>query len=168
MKSELTVRRYSPTWGTHIPVLIRALEISQGPVLELGVGVWSTPVLHMMCENSRRMLHSYEDDPEWYKAHRTFITKRHSVSHVERWERVPIEGTHWGVVFVDHAAHRRAIDAWRARGVADYVMIHDSNAYNDRHYHYDRIYPAFKYRYNFRRLTPNTTVLSNFKDLSLL
>lgn len=162
------VRRYSPTWATHMPILIRVLELSKGPVLELGMGIYSTPLLHILCENTHRELASYEDNLPWYEAHANYRSKHHSINLVSKWERVPIEKTHWGLVFIDHADKRRAIDAWRARDVADYVILHDSNDYNEKAYHYSRIYPSFKYRYNFRRLSPNTTILSNthtFSDL---
>lgn len=159
------VTRYSPTWATHIPILIKVMELSHGPVLELGMGIYSTPLLHILCQNSHRELASYEDVPHWYEAHKNYRTRKHSINLVDKWERVPIEKTHWGVVFIDHADNRRAIDAWRAR-YADYVILHDSNDHNEKAYHYSRIYPSFKYRYNFRRLSPHTTVLSNFFDLA--
>lgn len=160
------VSRYSPTWATHIPMLIKIMERSHGPVLELGMGIYSTPLLHILCENTHRFLASYEDHVGWYESHHSYRSKNHTINLVSKWERVPIEKTHWGLVFIDHADKRRAIDAWRARD-ADYVILHDSNDYNEKAYHYSRIYPAFKYRYNFKRLSPYTTVLSNSNTLDL-
>ena len=46
-----------------------------------------------------------------------------------------------------------------------YVIIHDSNGRYKNHYHYDKIYPLFKYKYDFTQEFPSTCVLSNFVKL---
>ena len=33
-------------WATHLPALTATVAATSGPILECGVGIWSTPILH--------------------------------------------------------------------------------------------------------------------------
>ena len=165
------VTGYDPSWGSHIPTLIDVFNNSQGPVLELGVGPFSTPLLHTLCLDNKRLLVSYENDPEYFKMHLSFADKFHQLKLVDDWDKIDIENTHWGLAFVDQRpAQRRIVDIKRLVNNADYIVIHDSEPSQTGLYHYDLIYPLFKYRLDYI-LRPNyahTTVLSNLKDLTKL
>src|ERR1035437_8587915 len=104
-----TIRRYNPAWGSHMPILIKVLDISKGPVLELGMGVFSTPLLHMLCVDKKRVLVSYENDKSYVDSHNGFMTDMHQIKFVENWDDADIESTRWGVVLVDHAPGGRRI-----------------------------------------------------------
>ena len=52
---------------TYIPALVRALEMVEGEVLELGAGVNSTFFLHWMCECQGRKLVTYENNKSYYE-----------------------------------------------------------------------------------------------------
>lgn len=161
--------RYNPAWSSHLPVLIKVLGLSKGSVLEFGIGMFSTPVLHWLCLDSDRELVSYENNLEYFNQNKRFITDNHKINFVEDWDRINIENIHWGVVFIDHnPMERRKIDIKRLANKADYIIIHDSQWKEDCYYHYKEIYPLFKYRYDYTKQKPFTTVLSNFKDLSIL
>ena len=159
---------YGPHWATHMPILAKIIQISNGPVLELGIGIFSTPLLHAMCDAEKRLLDSYEDNHKWVDGHKMFISNLHKITLISNWDNVPIEKRHWGVVFIDHFEPRRAVDAKRAAQYADYVVLHDSNARYNIQYHFDTVYPLYKYRYIFDHIHPHTTVLSNFKNLENL
>jgi len=59
----MNVRQLKPSEGSHIPVLIKILNISEGPVLELGTGLNSTPVIHWICNGqNQRHIESYESN----------------------------------------------------------------------------------------------------------
>ena len=47
-------------------VVSRFLEETEGPVLELGMGLYSTPLLDLLCHEEKRELVSYDDDKEWF------------------------------------------------------------------------------------------------------
>lgn len=158
--------KYNPNWGSHMSVLIKAIEATSGPVLELGVGLFSTPLIHMMCEDLGRKVVSYEGNKGWADNHGNFVSKNHEIHHVENWDKVDVESTHWGLVFVDHDDGRRALEAIRVAKNADLVVIHDSDDCNEKHYHYSTVYPHYKYRLDYRKAIPNTTVLSNVIDLT--
>lgn len=161
--------QYREAGGSHIPILTKVMALSDGPVLEMGMGPFSSPILHWLCLDKKRQLFSYENNPNWFKKNSVFKRHFHKVTFVENWDDVDIENVHWGVVFIDHAPNdRRIVDIKRIANKADYIIMHDSGDYQDEHYRYNEIYPLFKYRYNYERQKPYTTVVSNFKDLSNL
>lgn len=161
--------QYRPAGASHIPILVKVLGLSDGPVLEMGMGPFSTPILHWLCLDKKRQLFSYENNPRWFEKNKVFETNLHKVNFVEDWDKVDMDNIHWSVVFIDHApSDRRIVDIKRIVNKADYVIMHDSGDYQDEHYRYSEIYPLFKYRYNYMRQKPYTTIVSNFKDLSIL
>lgn len=163
--TKIVVKKYNPNFGTHIPVLIKILEISVGPVLELGMGVFSTPLLHTLCAKNNRLLVSFESDQDYVRGHRDFRTDLHKINFVENWDDVKIEDEKWGVVFIDHdPTSRRHIEARALANTAKFVVIHDSEP--NRNCKYDEIYHLFKYRFDYKESTPWTTILSNFVDLT--
>jgi len=153
-------KRYS----THIPMLIKAVQLSQGPVVEFGSGMFSTPILHWLCMESGRPLETYENYGSYFNLVSQFADKNHKIVLVDDWDKIVL-GQHYGVVFIDHLTIRRSIDALRVKDIADYVVLHDSQT---DHYSYSKVYPGFKYIYHWKKERPWTTVLSNFKDLSNL
>lgn len=158
--------RFSPGWASHLPVLIRVLQISEGPVLELGSGIFSTPVMHWLCLETKRQLVTYENVPGYFRMNRKFGHGSHEIKLVEDWDKAPIEAQHWGVAFVDHEpAERRKVEIARLAKIADYVIVHDTEPENDSEYGFIKnSFPLFKYTYHHRRYKPHTSVLSNFTD----
>jgi len=54
-------------YGTHLAPLIKAVSKTDGDILELGMGVFSTPFLHYTAILSNRKLVSIENDKSWAK-----------------------------------------------------------------------------------------------------
>jgi sensor histidine kinase YesM len=149
-------------------MLIKCVERSTGPILELGMG-YSTMILHNLCELDKRKVYSYENDPKWYVENLIYRADYHHQILVTDWDEIDIEDKYWSVVLIDHRpAKRRRVDALRVKDWADYVILHDSEPEIDRFYGYKRIYQHFKNIHHDTRQRPYTTVLSNFKDLSTL
>ena len=160
--------------GSHLPILMKLLNITDGPVLELGMGLFSTPFLHWACFDSHRTLLSCETRSK-FNDFWNFTDKRelcndysyHEFNFVEDWDALDLS-RHWSVVLVDHApGPRRKEEIKRLAHNADYIVVHDTDDKNDWHYKYSEVYPLFKYRYD-TKCYPQTTVLSNTKDLSNL
>lgn len=167
--------------GSHLPILIEIMAATDGPVLELGMGLFSTPYLHWACYDTRRKLVSYEskesfnnlfvfDDPREVG---NKYEEYHQIIYVpdNKWDEVDLFAEHWSVVLVDHApGRRRRVEINRLSIHADYILVHDSDDLpkHKEHYRFDEIYPLFKYRYDYDKVFPRTTVLSNFKDLTWL
>lgn len=149
---------------SYLPALIRCVEMTTGPILELGMG-YSTMILHNMAESTKRKIVSYENDPKWYVENLDYKSDFHQIRLVNEWENIDIEDKYWSVVLVDHRpAFRRRDEAMRVKDTADYVIIHDSQPEINRFYGYTKIYPHFKYVYHYTNTSPQTTILSNFRD----
>ena len=157
-------------FGSHLPILIKALSLTHGPALEMGMGMSSSIVMHWMCATEKRQLVSYENSYEYWRGWgRHFERGRghefHKVVHIKDWSEADIEHP-WDVAFLDHnPAERRKEDIKRLANLAQYIIIHDSEGRRDKGYRYSEIYSLFKWRYNYTLYLPQTTILSNFVDL---
>jgi len=154
--------------GTHLPALIKAVMASDGPILELGTGLFSTPFLHYACYENKRELVSYDNEIDYYEFNKPFENDYHKVIFVEDWDKIDLS-KHWSVALVDHhPGSRRRFEIARLANNVDYVIVHDTQPRSGSRYKYSRVFPLFKYRRDFGREKPLTTVLSNFKDLKNL
>lgn len=145
---------------------MKIVQMTEGPILELGGGTFSTPYLHWMCFPNRK-LYTFENERDFFYPHiEQYKADFHEVIFVEDWDKIDISG-HWSVVLVDHHPNeRRKVEITRLANSADYIVVHDTEGRHDHKYRYSEIYHLFKYRYDFQKAYPFTTVLSNFKDLS--
>lgn len=152
--------------GSHLPVLADIVLKTNGAVLEMGMGLNSTPLLHWVCTAHQRQLVSLENDIKWIEPNKAFENEFHKVELIKDWDKAKIDSTHWSVVLIDHRpALRRKVDAVRLKNRANFILLHDSEPEINRFYGYSRVYPHFKYVYHYRKVKPFTTVLSNFINI---
>lgn len=141
--------------GSHIPVLVEYVLKTDKPVVELGSGWYSTPLLSWLCFDRGLDFSSYESDMSWV------IGLDGMTLHVNSYDDAPLE-RELGIVFIDHApAERRIVDIKRVKDNADYVIVHDTEPSEESAYHYSEIYDLFKYKKVYDKHLPHTTVLSN-------
>ena len=156
---------------SHLPVLTKILMMTSGPVLELGGGLFSTPVLHWLCINQNRKLITYEDSKEYFDLLTSFNYENHEVIFVEDWDKIDIDKK-WDVAFIDHRGFgnglRRGKDAIRLAKLANYVILHDTCGRDEKKYGYREAYKHFKYKNQYNKYRPRTSVLSNFVDVTKL
>lgn len=152
---------------TYMPVLIKVIQNSTGKVAELGTGLFSTPLIHWLCQD--REVESYEAYKHYHDFAKLFKTTKHDIIYVKDWDTQEY-GEHYGVVFIDHTIprrkHTRGDDALKFKDKADYIVLHDAGENSNPKYGYDKVYKEFKYVKHFTYDEPNTTVVSNTKDLS--
>jgi hypothetical protein len=145
-------------WSTHMPMLIKTVQMTNGPVLELGAGIFSTPLLHWLCAESQRKLVTYETNLEYLNFARGYRSRTHQiVDSLDKMAKI-----HWSVVLIDGIAYSRVPAAIKLKDSADYIILHDSD---HSAYGYDNVYPHFKFVYHWKFCKPWTTVVSNFKEL---
>jgi len=147
------------TKGTHFPVLAACVARTSGPVLELGCGDYSTPLLHLLCNG--RPLVSMDHDSTWLYRYKDLETPWHTFRLVKDWaaEKI-IDETEWGVAFVDHApAQRRVHEIRRLKERAEYIVVHDTEDPAGI-YNYAALLPEFKFRYDCKRWPTWTSVVS--------
>jgi len=167
-------------WGNHLPMLLSVIGRTWGPILEYGMGNYSTPILHEICKAMDKKLISIEEnDYEWFKKFEKYDSEFHDLHFLQGKELDDVNFNNidcrWGVVLIDHDNKRRAVDLLKYKNTADFIVMHDTELGADYHL-YNRnnsledVFNTFKYRYNYRKLSPapNTTVVSNFYDLEFL
>jgi hypothetical protein len=153
--------------ASHIPLLVRVFDISEGDVLEIGTGYFSTLILHWLAEMTKRHVYSYENSEYWYNRAKKYESTYHHIIYCKSWDEADFDKKYWGLVFVDHEpGKRREIEMVRLANMADYIIMHDSNIDKNRNWNYDYINSLFKYRYDYTKMIPWTTVFSNTKKLS--
>ncbi len=166
-------------YGSHFPILAAAvarvtrrtdLERLHLPILELGSGDWSTPMLHYMCAVEKTLV-TADTDAKWLEKYRAYESAEHKLHHVERWENWPVLEQHfWGVAFVDCAPGG---DRWklikRLQGHAHFIVAHDSERDygTGANYEYEKIRPLFKHVTEWRRFRPYTLILSDIEPFEI-
>lgn len=158
--------------GSHIPVLVKLIQHIDKPVVELGMGWNSTPLLHWMCKEKKIDIVSLETDPEWIKNFDSFKSKSHFIALVERdWNLFVIDSfipyNELGLVFIDHRpARKRRSSVKFFADKADFILLHDSELADNPAYKYTSIYGNFKYKYEYKSVgKPYTMILSNKYDI---
>jgi len=155
-------------WGSHIPVLIKLFEHTKGDVLELGMGVYSTPLLFWLCVDANRKLVSYDNDERYFNMVGRNNNSFHEAHLITDWNFIDIEKK-WDIVFIDaNPMDTRAKLAKQVANLATFVVLHDTQPKEEMYYHYEEIYPMFRSKYTYTKFMPYTTVLSNFESLDFL
>lgn len=180
---------YDMGYYSHYPVLARALAMTTGPVLELGMGWGSTPLLHAMCANKRDLI-SFETDPQWLARFQPLAygpedieeyflgLSCHQFELAGDWKAWMNSGwptmQHWSVVFIDCAPGEIRKDlALKLKDHAEFVILHDAetDGYYGKggggNYRYYEIDHLWKYKEVYRLLQPATLILSDTRPFGL-
>ena len=111
--------------GTHLPLLLSAILESTGPVLEIGCGHCSTPLLHAVCGMLERELWSVESDPGWLD----LFSSRYAGSGHHFAAEPPAMRERWGAVLIDQSPGSDRINSILSLvDHADYLIVHDVQA----------------------------------------
>lgn len=157
---------YRKGWSTHMPVLINLFNIADGPVMEVGSGVYSTPLLHWLCHPTKRKLVSYETNIEFIGLAKEYQSKYHKIVPIDDYGNIPISDR-YSIIFIDNDGSNRVETAIRLGGIADYIVIHDTNASSIKE-DFRSLKKSFKYYRDYEFARPWTGVASNVKPLDLL
>jgi predicted O-methyltransferase YrrM len=151
--------------GTHICSLVTAVTRTDGPVLEIGSGDFSTPVLHAICKSQGRFLLTLDNQSRWLNYFRDLESSSHVLHYAPALlEFLKKNESHWSVVFIDHApAYERGIALHLLQKKADVFVLHDSESQG---YGYGQYLSLFKYCYTDERYETTTTLVSNVFDVS--
>ncbi len=156
-------------WGTHQPLLCAAVAAATPglPVLELGSGRFSTPLLQAICALTSRKLVTADNNAEWLTRLNIAglgLSCKHETVVVTDWDAVIENFTRdsWGVVLVDHwPPNRRGRDVARLASTAEWLVLHDSE---DPQYGYDL--EPFSLVLHDDRFYPRTTLVSRKRTTS--
>lgn len=144
--------------SSHFPVLAAAVAGTNGPVLELGSGWGSTPMLRLMCRN--RSLESYDNDESW--------ARQMGSTYVPNWDKWQPKLDYYDVIFIDCSpGEERRHLAMRLKERGKFLLLHDHEAGPAAAYYYEYIIPQFKYSEVYRVLRPHTLILSDEERFGL-
>ena len=149
--------------GTHLPYVAKLLQRIDGPILEMGSGFFSTPLLYWHTVKNGQTFRSYESKKSWAE------TMGSPVRYIQDWSLADTNEMRWNLVFIDHGqALLRKEHAIAVKDNADYVVLHDTEDKFEATYRYSEVWPHFKHRIDFTDILPHTTILSNTHDLDWL
>jgi len=154
-------------YATHLPALAACAARCAGPVLELGVGWYSTPLLHAHCGSRGLDLFSVESAAAWLNQFLHMAAPWHEFLQA----RMPDEAADlasrlWGLVVVDNAKQARVPWIERVADTAGLIVVHDTELPGA--YGYEPCLSEFAHRVDYKRLKPWTSVVSNTQPLDWL
>jgi len=157
----------SEGYASHSTLLTAAFQVTTGPVLELGTGLGSTPMLHGLCGSTKRLLHSVESNRPWFDE-LTPEYKRdwHTFRFTENFLHLPEYQKEWGLVFVDHGIINERHVSIMALSEVPMIVVHDTC--HPRLYNYEEAFSHFKFRYDLSLYGPQTSVVSNTEDVETI
>lgn len=158
--------------GSHVAFLAGAVARTKGPVLELGTGWWSTPVLHALCWD--RPLFSTETSDTWLESLSGLKSVNHTFIKVKEMQDIlDVARAYgpWGVIFVDNSPGEIRGDLLvKLKGMAELIVVHDTEADDPGeagNYGWKKADGLYKYCRRFTMFRPNTSVYSDTVDFSL-
>lgn len=120
-------------WCSFLPALTRALLKSTGPILEIGIGHFSTPFLHEWSRVTGREFMSVEANADWAARFAHCQSDLHAVAIGSYSDVLPqFSNEPWGVVFIDGSPGGKArADQFRMFfPISDFVVVHDYHKEN--------------------------------------
>lgn len=157
-------------YSTHLPVLRHLLSKTDGPILELGMGLFSTKLFH----ESGRTIVSMENILPWLEKFKPMHSALHSLVYIPSWvdflSSSPYAKMQWDIVFVDFGGGKtqqvlRGPIALGMRDMAKYVVCHDTEVIRWQYSYRDTL-PQFKYRFDYKKYKNWTSVLSDSVDVT--
>jgi hypothetical protein len=164
--------------GSNLIPLTMATLVTSGDMLELGMGLFSTPLLHKISFDFNRQLVSVDTHLDWMRKFAFYNqTQAHKLYHLPNEKLLSEFGLkkRWGMVLVDHIyAEIRPTNVIKFANLSSIVVAHDTEKANEGFYKYEQaeIRKHFKYVCKFslyqsanKNSYISTTMLSNFIDL---
>ena len=147
-------------YSTHLPALARAVHKLGGPVLELGAGWYSTPMIRALCDDVTTL----ENYGNWV-SELSGVCGNSKIIQTQDFYRdtLPYLKKPWQIVFVDCDTAEQRV--WAVSQLSNTVCIvgHDTeNSY------WAPCLAQFKYVKHWKFQTPHTSYMSNVLDVSTI
>lgn len=165
---------YGAGAGTHLPLLTSVVATAPpGDVLECGAGHFSSPVLSMLCHAIGRKLITLEQLGPWFDALDDIVNNHHILAAVPENDWLSVASGMLfmskaiSVAFVDHGLYDKdrldMVKLLKEKNVP-LIVVHDTR--NPWLTETDKALDAFKYRFDYTKMSPVTTVVSDTINVS--
>jgi hypothetical protein len=178
----LAINKKFNSWGTHLPVIAKILSQTKGSVLELGPGLYSTPIISQMLAGSGRPYFGVDTDPVWVEEilrNKWLADPSHVVRRVSSYREDIIwdsddpigmgNRNRWNVVFLDcfpdEIRYGLLKDMKDGKLLATIIICHDTSPNMDKRMGLRPLLGTFKHRFTYDRLMPWTDVVSDTIDV---
>jgi len=131
-------------YSSHAPILAACSQLTEGRVIEVGAGAYSTPLLHALCRG--RELITIEREAGWAEKFRCLESPNHKLIINRNTANVPEIDEPCGLAFVDGFTQDRVPCIKRLKDVADVIVCHDTER---SVYGYEPIFSTFKERLDY-------------------
>lgn len=151
----------------YYPLLFKALESTEGSVMELGMGWGSTPLLNEYCTKKKRTLLSFDYNQEWRSKFDNLLNKYHSSQLVTDWNKVYESYPSASVIFIDQSpGEERKVTIDRYKDTTGILVIHDTEPTGAGDYQVRPLFSQFKYKVEVQTDGAWATALSNEIDIT--
>lgn len=159
--TDITIDSYS----SHLPLLVAAVASTTGTIVELGAGLYSTPILQALCGVQNRPLLTFDNDAAWLDRVRHPNGGHSGALVLDSWEDLARygEALRCDVAFVDVApADARAFCIDVMARWARIIVVHDIETEQRHNYPgVEEQLQRFAHRVEDRRRGPWTAAVSN-------
>jgi hypothetical protein len=159
--------------ATHYGILGGMIAKTTGPIVEFGLGHYSTPLIHYLCQNRKAV--SVETNREWTKyfearfgneSHEFYCTENRLIS-TAFFSNSKYNEVMWGVAFIDNGPDADRVKIIRnVRQKAKYIVVHDSEP-GAVSYGWGDVFDTFKYKLYDDFWGNGTTVVSDVEEIGL-
>jgi hypothetical protein len=131
------------------------------PILELGCGHYSTPLLSSIAKIQNRKFKVITSSAQWAQSFSDLACEFESIEY-ERWPDVDLCDAEWGMVLIDNeeSSHRRFAQLFKLPKHAKVVVLHDANRIDEQNISWGPIQLLYEHLYFFERYQPSTAILS--------
>lgn len=132
---------------------------TEGTILELGCGWYSTPILHEIAVAQKRLLVTIDNNNDWLTEYKSLECEFHRLHLVGWWGDMPLE-QRYGLAFVDQAQPcEREYTTRKIYDLVNVFVFHDTE--EGPAYGYNRVLSMFKHQFTDKCHQAWTTVASN-------
>lgn len=122
-------------FASHQKVLLYALNLNDKPILELGSGDASTPLIHAVVAPKRLKILTLDQNLEWLKKYTYLKNEFHSFGYYsdeDIYSFYASDSEQWGLVFIDNGTWNARTEAVKKYAdIADYIILHDCDYFAD-------------------------------------
>lgn len=156
-------------YSTHLTPTVTAAVRSgilwpELPILELGCGHYSTPILSSIAKATDRELHVVASEPIWAGFFREDPQHLELIS-PENWPILTFSAM-WGMALIDHEQNEleRVSQLLKLSEKAKVAIFHDANCLDEQSGIWQLLNCTYKYIYHYTRYHPTTAIFSNHID----